>query len=77
MERCANRMLTFVQWRFDSAGDGKFYLGLALVGNVAEYVRDAGGNVTADGRQTPTQWVIKGPDGGPYTLVPLSLFFYC
>ena len=77
MERCTNRMLTFVQWRFDSTGDGKFYLGVDTLGDIGIYVRDADGSLVADGRVTATQWVIKGPDGGPYTLVPLSLFFYC
>ena len=67
-------MLTFVQWFIRNLGDGKFTLAVGALGGRKFLVKEEGTNVIARDGSPPTRWVIKGPDGGPYTLVPLGLF---
>ena len=74
IERCANRMLTFVQWYISNLGDGEFTLAIGAPRSPKFFVNDEGTNVVARDRSPPTRWGIKGPDGGPYALVPLRRF---
>ena len=68
-------MLTFVQWYIRKLGDGKFALAIETPEGPKYFVQDGGRNVVGGERPPSTPWVIKGPDGGPYTLVPLGLCF--